>query len=77
MQQFEHEEKKSFWYIYAAVAVAYVILIIVYGVVVHNATENGAQDIATVPQKDAANDSSNANKMLSMIGQSLLATIQQ
>ena len=36
------EEKKSFMWIYIGVAVFYAAMISVYGVVVHNATEDGA-----------------------------------
>ena len=40
------EKKKSFWQVYTVVSVFYVIMIIVYGVVVHNATEDGAKGVA-------------------------------
>ena len=52
------EEKKSFWYIYAAVAAFYVIMIIVYSIVVHNATEDGAADVAPVKKDDSADPAS-------------------
>ena len=60
--QFEQEPKKSFWYIYAAVGVAYLICIIVYSVIVHKATEDGAQNIAPVDKDEDENTS--ANKIL-------------
>ena len=39
------EEKKSFAWVYVLVAAAYVILVITYSVVVHNATKDGANNI--------------------------------
>ena len=60
--QFEQEPKKSFWYIYAAVGVAYIIGIIVYAVIVHKATEDGAQNVA--PVDDNSDDENTANKIL-------------
>ena len=45
MNEHEVEEKKSFWIIYALVAVFYVAMAITYGVVVHKAAEDGANDV--------------------------------
>ena len=59
MQEYETEQKKSFWMVYAAVAVFYVVMAIVYGIVVHKAAEDGAND---VPAADASNDA--ATKMM-------------
>ena len=53
MNEHEVEEKKSFWIIYALVAVFYVAMAITYGVVVHKAAEDGANDV--LPSDDAAN----------------------
>ena len=36
------EPKKSFKWVYIGVAVWYAVMITIYGVVVHNATEDGA-----------------------------------
>ena len=63
------EEKKSFMWIYIGVAVFYAIMITVYGVVVHQATLDGAQDVAPIKSesndtKDAAEFTSNFVKMI-------------
>ena len=50
-----NEEIKSFKWVYIGVAVFYAIMISVYGVVVHAATEDGAQDIACNPDIDGCN----------------------
>ena len=60
---FEPVEKKSFWYIYAAVGVAYLVCIIVYSMVVHKATEDGANVIAPIADGENASTSA-ANKIL-------------
>ena len=44
-----NEEIKSFKWIYIAVAAWYVTMITIYGVVVHSATEDGAQIVAANP----------------------------
>ena len=44
-----NEEIKSFKWIYIGVAVFYAVMISVYGVVVHNATEDGAQIVMPNP----------------------------
>ena len=40
----DDEPKKNYYGVYGTVAVLYVVMIIVYSVVVHNATKNGAAD---------------------------------
>ena len=46
----EDEPKKNYYLVYGAVATMYLIMIIVYSVVVHNATENGAaENVKCVP----------------------------
>ena len=44
------EQKKSFWLIYTLVAVFYVAMIITYGLVVHHAAEEGANDVDCNPE---------------------------
>ena len=60
MQEYETEQKKSFWMVYAAVAVFYVVMAIVYGIVVHKAAEDGANNVR--PAEDESNDA--ATKMM-------------
>ena len=43
--EYQQEEKKSFKLIYGLVILFYAIMITVFGIVVHNATEDGAQDV--------------------------------
>ena len=38
----EGEPKKSFWQIYLCVLIFYAVMIVVYGIVVHHATDDGA-----------------------------------
>ena len=38
------EEKKNYYGVYGVVIALYITMIIIYAVVVHNATENGAAD---------------------------------
>ena len=52
------EEKKSFLWIYVGVAVFYAIMIVVYGVVVHNATEDGANVVAPIDSSNATPEAS-------------------
>ena len=40
----DDEPKKNYYGVYGTVAVLYVTMIIVYSLVVHNATKNGAAD---------------------------------
>ena len=40
--QLDDEPKKNYYLVYGAVALMYAIMITVYAIVVHNATENGA-----------------------------------
>ena len=48
-----NEPKKNYMWIYIVVAVFYAAMIVVYSLVVHNATENGAQDVLPVDNDDA------------------------
>ena len=52
----QSEDKKSFWLVYTLVAIFYVAMAITFGLVVHHAAENGANDVAPM---HADNDSSN------------------
>ena len=49
----ESEPKKSFALIYILVIVFYAAMAIVYGIVVHNATEDGALDVPCILPEDA------------------------
>ena len=40
----DNEPKKNYYLVYGAVAILYIVMIIVYALVVHNATENGAAE---------------------------------
>ena len=51
--QHQQEEKKSFALIYILVAVFYAAMAVVYGVVVHTATEDGALDVPCILPADA------------------------
>ena len=69
-----NEPKKNYMWIYIAVAVFYAAMIVVYSIVVHNATENGAQDVAPVVSSEAPE----ASKSLPVFGDmSLLATFEE
>ena len=61
--------KKSYALIYIIVAVFYCAMIICYGFVIHNATEDGAICEYTVPPNcdDSSNSSSALNRMTSLI----------
>ena len=50
--QLDDEPKKNYYLVYGAVAVMYTIMIIVYAVVVHNATENGAATDVTCVESE-------------------------
>ena len=56
MSEGQPEAKKSFAWIYISVAVFYAVMITVYGIVVHKATEDGARDPSVVGGDDTAND---------------------
>ena len=45
MNEHEPEVKKSFWLVYTIVGLYYAAMIITYSFVVHDATEDGAQNV--------------------------------
>ena len=63
MQEAEIEKKKSFWLVYLCVAIFYVAMGITYGVVVHKAALDGANNVDPNPDiKDDDNSNSAATK---------------
>ena len=74
MNSNDEANKKSFWLIYLIVGIFYAIMIVIYGVVCHLATEDGAVSKYTVD--DAADENSATGALFDMVNR-LFSSFQE